>query len=80
VSPVSFLLIALVIAIIGTLVVVVANRSPRRYDSAMAEFQREMRALAPRPPAGTPAARRTPSSGVETLATPPETDDPSAES
>jgi hypothetical protein len=54
VSPVAFLLIAVIIAAIGTLVVVVVNRSPSRPDSAMAEFEREMRALAPRPPSGTP--------------------------
>ena len=53
-SPVAFLLIAVVIAAIGTLVVVVLNRSPSRPDSAMTEFQREMRALAPRPAGTTP--------------------------
>jgi uncharacterized membrane protein len=57
VSPVAFLLIAVIIAAIGTMVVVVVNRSPSRPDSAMTEFQREMRALAPRPSAETPPRR-----------------------
>lgn len=56
-SPVAFLLIAVVIAALGTVVVVLVNRSPSRPDSAMTEFQREMRALAPRPPAGAPPRR-----------------------
>jgi hypothetical protein len=60
VSPVSFLLIAFVVALVGTLVVVAANRSPSRHDSAMTEFEREMRALAPRPPSGASTGRRAP--------------------
>ena len=59
-SPVSFLLIAAVVALVGSLVVVLANRSPSKPDSAMAEFEREMRALAPRPPHGVGKGRRAP--------------------
>jgi hypothetical protein len=57
VNPVSFLLIAVVVAVVGSLLVVGLNRKPHRPDSAMAEFEREMRALAPRPPSGTPTRR-----------------------
>ncbi len=76
-SPVSFLLIAVVIAIIGTLVVVAANRSPSRPDSAMEEFEREMRALAPRPPTGGTTPRRT--TPLDVPPTADDADDTSAE-
>jgi hypothetical protein len=48
VSAVVFLLIALVISVVGTMVVVVRNRTPRSLDSGIDDFRREMQALAPR--------------------------------
>ena len=47
-NPISFLLIALVVAAIGILVAVAAHRQPSRPEAAMEEFRREMEALAPR--------------------------------
>ena len=47
-NPISFLLIALVVAAIGILVAVVMHRQPSRPEAAMKEFRREMEALAPR--------------------------------
>lgn len=46
-SPVGFLLIALVISVAGSLVVVLRNRQESHPDQAMDEFRREMNALAP---------------------------------
>jgi uncharacterized membrane protein (DUF106 family) len=48
VSPIAFLLIAVVVGAIGSLFVVVRNRQVRHPHHAMDEFQREMKALAPR--------------------------------
>jgi hypothetical protein len=48
VSPVHFLVIALVIAAIGILVAVSRHRQPVKPESAMDAFRREMQALAPR--------------------------------
>lgn len=46
-GPVSFLIIAVVVGVIGILVAVNMNRTPRHPDFAMEEFRREMQALAP---------------------------------
>jgi hypothetical protein len=48
VSPIAFLLIAVVVAAVGSLFVVVRSRQVSRPHHAMDEFQREMKALAPR--------------------------------
>jgi len=47
VSPIGFLLIAVVVAVAGSLLVVVRNRQTTRPENAMDEFKREMQALAP---------------------------------
>jgi hypothetical protein len=47
-SAVVFLLMALVISCVGTMVVVVRNRTPSRLDTGIDDFRREMQALAPR--------------------------------
>ena len=47
-SPVAFLLIAVVIGVVGSLLLVVLNQRPNRGDSAIRDFEREMQALAPR--------------------------------
>ena len=47
-NPISFLLIALVVAALGILVAVAVHRQPSRPEAAMEEFRREMDALAPR--------------------------------
>lgn len=59
-SPIAFLLIAVVVAAVGSLVVVLRSRQVQSPDHAMDAFRREMRALAPQdPPApqGPPAER-----------------------
>lgn len=53
-GPVSYLIIAVVVGVVGVLVLVSMNRAPRRPDFAMEEFRREMQALAPKRPAGRP--------------------------
>ncbi|HEY8525429.1 MAG TPA: hypothetical protein VIL48_10725 [Acidimicrobiales bacterium] len=47
-SAITFLLIALVISIVGTMVVLVRNRTAESVDSGIDDFRREMQALAPR--------------------------------
>jgi hypothetical protein len=47
-SAVVFLLIAVVISSVGTMVVYLRNRTPRSLDSSIDDFRREMQALAPR--------------------------------
>jgi hypothetical protein len=39
---------ALAISCVGTMVVVLRNRTPRSLDSSIDDFRREMQALAPR--------------------------------
>lgn len=46
-SGASFLLIALAVAVVGSVMVVARNRPARRHHDAMADFRREMEALAP---------------------------------
>lgn len=47
-SPVVFLLIAVVIIGVGSAVLYVRNRTPSSLDAGIDNFQREMQALAPR--------------------------------
>jgi hypothetical protein len=56
-NPLTFLGIALVVAVVGTVLVLLLNRP--RTDAAMEEFQREMQALAPRQDPPQRSARRT---------------------
>lgn len=67
----SFLLIAVAVAVVGTLLVMARNRPGHRSNDAMAEFRREMEALAPPHPEGEerPPGRR-PFPGVERLGEP----------
>ncbi|MDZ7679536.1 MAG: hypothetical protein U5K29_13425 [Acidimicrobiales bacterium] len=60
-NPVGFLLIALLVAALGIVIAVGRHSKPARPESAMEEFRREMRALAPR---DQPGGRSTPSTGV----------------
>ena len=46
-SPIAFLLIAVVVAVAGSLFVVLRNRQVQSPNTAMDDFKREMRALAP---------------------------------
>ncbi len=46
-SPIAYLVIAVVVGLVGIAAVVAMNRTPRRPDFAMEEFRREMQALAP---------------------------------
>lgn len=55
-SAVVFLLIAVVISLIGTIVLYVRNRPPSSLEAGIDSFRREMRALAPRD--DTPPPRR----------------------
>lgn len=47
-----FLLIAVAIAVIGSFVAFLRNRTPASLDSGIDDFRREMQALAPRPDEG----------------------------
>lgn len=47
-SPAAFLLLAVALAVLGSLVVVARHRRPTGLDAGMERFAREMRALAPR--------------------------------
>jgi hypothetical protein len=47
VSPIVFLLIALVLSVGGAAVIWARNRQPRSYDAGIRAFQREMAALKP---------------------------------
>jgi hypothetical protein len=47
VSPLAFLLVALAISVVGSLVLWLRNRRPRSLSSGINDFRREMRALAP---------------------------------
>lgn len=47
-SPAVFLLLAVALAVVGSLVVVARHRGPSSVDAGMERFAREMRALAPR--------------------------------
>jgi hypothetical protein len=57
VSAIAFLLIAVVVAVGGSLVVILRNQQAQSPDSAMDEFKREMQALAPQ--ADSLESRRT---------------------
>ncbi len=46
-SPLVFLLIAVVLSSVGCGLLYLRHRSPTTYDSGIREFQREMDALAP---------------------------------
>jgi hypothetical protein len=48
VSAVVFLLIALIISLVGSMVLYLRNRTPTSLDSGIDGFRREMEALAPR--------------------------------
>jgi hypothetical protein len=56
VSPLAFLLIALVLSVGGAVVLWARNRQPRSYDAGIQAFRREMEALAP--PEDQPPPRR----------------------
>lgn len=56
-SPIAFLLIAVVVAAVGSAVVVLRNRQTQSPDHAMDAFRREMRALAPQDPEDAPPTR-----------------------
>jgi hypothetical protein len=47
-----FLLIAVVVATVGSFVAVMRNRTPTSVESGIDDFRREMQALAPRPDPG----------------------------
>ena len=54
-SNIAFLLIAVTLSIVGTLVLWYRNRTPSSWDSGIQEFSRNMKALTP---AEREAARR----------------------
>jgi hypothetical protein len=54
----AFLLIAAALIVVGVVVVLIRNYEPKRENSAMDEFQREMRALSPDARRGTDARLR----------------------
>jgi hypothetical protein len=59
VSGLSFLLIALVLSVLGSLGIWIRHRPPTSLDHGIDEFRKEMRALAPDPRAprtGSPPA------------------------
>jgi hypothetical protein len=56
VDPIAFLMIAVVISVVGSLVLYLRSRTPSSLDSGIDNFRREMQALAPRDE--EPAPRR----------------------
>lgn len=46
-SPLAFLLLAVVIAVVGTVALWLRQRQPTSIEASIEEFHREMRALAP---------------------------------
>jgi hypothetical protein len=48
VDPIVFLMIAVVISVVGSLVLYLRSRTPTSLDSGIDNFRREMQALAPR--------------------------------
>jgi hypothetical protein len=48
VGAVAFLMIAVVISVVGSLVLYLRNRTPSSLESGIDNFRREMQALAPR--------------------------------
>lgn len=48
-SGLVFLLIAIAISVVGSMVLYARHRAPTSMEHGVTEFQREMRALAPRP-------------------------------
>jgi hypothetical protein len=48
VSPVAFLLLAVVIIVVGCGILYLRHRTPTSYESSVDNFRREMQALAPR--------------------------------
>ena len=47
-SPVAFLMLAVVIIVVGCGILYLRNRTPTSYESSVDNFRREMQALAPR--------------------------------
>lgn len=47
-DPIAFLMIAVVISVVGSLVLYLRSRTPSSLDSGIDNFRREMQALAPR--------------------------------
>ena len=47
-SPVAFLLLAVVISVVGSAVLYLRSRTPTSLEAGIDNFQREMQALAPR--------------------------------
>jgi hypothetical protein len=56
VSPVAFLMLAVVIIVVGCGILYLRNRTPTSYEASVDNFRREMQALAPRDE--QPSARR----------------------
>jgi hypothetical protein len=54
VGPIVFLMIAVVISVVGSLVLYLRSRTPTSLDSGIDNFRREMQALAPRDEEPTP--------------------------
>jgi hypothetical protein len=48
VNPIAFLMIAVVISVVGSLVLYLRSRTPSSLESGIDTFRREMQALAPR--------------------------------
>lgn len=47
-SPIAFLLIAVVISVVGSVVLYLRSRTPSSMEAGIDDFRREMQALAPR--------------------------------
>lgn len=47
-SPIVFLLIAVVISVVGSVVLYLRSRTPSSMEAGIDDFRREMQALAPR--------------------------------
>ena len=56
-DPIAFLMIAVVISVVGSLVLYLRSRTPSSLESGIDTFRREMQALAPRDEDPTPRHR-----------------------
>jgi hypothetical protein len=54
VNPVAFLMIAVVISVVGSVVLYLRSRTPSSLEAGIDNFRREMQALAPRDEQPTP--------------------------
>jgi hypothetical protein len=56
-GPLEFLLIAVAISVVGSVILYLRSRAPTSYEAGIESFRREMQALAPRDDQAPPRRR-----------------------